>query len=204
MTEHRNIKEADVRYVVHSVDRRADNIYHSSVSVHTEILCNLVIGALNKCGIGRVNRSYAAFSHTGTQSHSFFLGNANVDILASHLFPYLRSKACSTRNGRHYGNQLRIVLCLLCKILAYKCRKILLAITCRSLQITCLKVERHAPVESFLVLYCRRIAMSFLRMNVYNDRALGVLHLLKCGYKRGYVVAVLNINIVEPHSLKEV
>ena len=69
---------------------------------------------------------------------------------------------------------------------------------------TIIKIERHSPMPSFLVVYGRGIAVTFLCVDMNNCRAVGILHTTEHFYEAFYVVAFLQILILKSPSLKPV
>ena len=69
---------------------------------------------------------------------------------------------------------------------------------------TIIKIERHSPMPSFLVVYGRSIAMTFLCVDMNNCRAVGILHTTEHFYEAFYVVAFLQILILKSPCLKPV
>ena len=67
-----------------------------------------------------------------------------------------------------------------------------------------LKIERHSPMPSLLVLHGRGIAMSLLRVDMHHSRAVGVLDATEHLNKLFDVIALLQILILKSPSLKPV
>ena len=69
---------------------------------------------------------------------------------------------------------------------------------------TVIKIERHSPMPSFLILYGRGIAMTFLCVDMYYCWLVGILHTTEHLNKTLYIVAFLQILILKSPCLEPV
>src|SRR5574344_620731 len=204
MTEHRNIEETDVRKVVHAEDGRTHHVDDGWIAVHTEILTELVIGTLQEGGISTVHNMCTGLCSTRSQGYGFLFGNAYIDILFAQLFAFGLVKTDSSGNGGSNDKEFGILLGLLQQIVAYHRTEILTREAFRIFDGTGLDIERKSPMPAFLILYRRLETISFLCMEMYNDRMVDVLHLSESLDKLFHIIPLFHIKIVETEGLEDV
>ena len=89
------ITPEDVKYIKMACELASDNIDKGRVGIDAQILCYLVVGALNECAIHRPPRAQSAFRHSRNHSHRLLFGNAHVDVLRACLFSFVWREATS-------------------------------------------------------------------------------------------------------------
>ena len=118
VAEHGDVEEADVREVVHAEDRGAEHVDDGRITVHAEVLRDLVVGALQEGGVGEVDRPCAAFGHARGEGHGLLFGDADVDVLRAGLPTAVGGEAEAHRHGGRYDDELRVALHLLAEEVA--------------------------------------------------------------------------------------
>ena len=68
----------------------------------------------------------------------------------------------------------------------------------------CFRVKRTVPVPLFSISFCVLISFTLLSINMNNYRVVNIFNLIKCLNKAGNIIAIINIDIVKAHSLKQV
>ena len=117
------------------------------------------------------------------------------DLLLYSCHDLLRSQLIVLR-------QLLVVITVVKTLLDTEAERLHVAIaivlaTAFNLRLTCLDVERHAPVPRLLVLLGWCIALTFLGMDMNHDRMVDVLYFLECFYQSLHVIAIGYILIVQ-------
>ena len=132
-------------------------------------------------------------------------------MLRASLLALVGSKACCCRRSGCYGNEGFVLLHLaqhpireefgICLARLYL-RHCSIGIANRAT--TVIKIERHSPMPSFLILYGRGIAMTFLCVDMYYCWLVGIFHTTEHFNKTLYIVAFLQILILKSPCLEPV
>ena len=209
--KHRDVEEADVGDVVHRVHSASHNIDDSRIGIDAKVLGYLVVGALYESAVHSPHGAQSPLGHTRNHGNSLFLGNAHVKMLRASLLALVGSKSGSRWSAGCHGNEGIVLLHLaqhpvaeelLISLAGLYLRHSSVGVSHRSAAI--LKIERHSPMPSLLVLNGRSIAMSLLRVDMHHSRAVGVLDATEHLNKLFDVIALLQILILKSPSLKPV
>ena len=132
-------------------------------------------------------------------------------MLRASLLALVGSEACCCRCSSCYGNEGFVMLHFVQHPVREEFRICLawfhlghcsICISQRST--TIIKIERHSPMPSFLVVYGRSIAMTFLCVDMYYCWLVGILDTTEHLNKTLYIVAFLQILILKSPSLEPV
>ena len=196
-----NIKEAEVRHVVHVVHGRADGEKDRGIMIHCDILCHLIVGALEERAVRAEHRTRTAACEPRCHRDGVLLGNADIDVLAAELRTVGGGETDAAHRARCEKDEVWVRLgCLFDKCLCC----LLERVGVRAFEFARLNVERHAVVPGLAVLLGELVALALLRMNMHYNRFLAVLDRFeRCNQCLG-IVAAGDIAVVEPHRAEEV
>ncbi len=191
-----------MREVVHAEDRCADDVDDGRVAVDTEVLCDLVVGALDERGVGGEHGVRPALGHAAGHGHGLLLGDAHVLVLRSGCLTLGGSEAHAGGHGGRDAHQLGVALHRLAQVVAQRLGGTLGERPHGAL--SRLDVKGHVPVPRLLVVDGGLVAVSLLGVHMEDGGARRVLHLAEGGYERLDVVALLHIVVVEAEGAEEV
>ena len=188
--------------IVHRSRTAPHHIDNRGVGIDTQVLRNLVVGALNKGAEYRPHGAQPAFCHTGNHRHCLFFGYAHIQILFTGFCPFCGGESTGGGSACRYGNQALVVLHLAEHPIAEQLLIGLLRRCCRTLPVC--SVKGCAVVPSLFVLYRGRKTVSFLGVDMHYRRSGGIFHAAKYIYQFCYVVTLFQIYILKSPRLKPV
>jgi len=191
-----------VCHVVHRAEAAPKHENRGRIIVDAEILRQLVVGTLNERAVDPEHRFRPAFCKRRSHSHSLLLRDSHVDKLLSRalasVFSETEHRRSAGRNAHHRPVGLHQRQQML------RSQRVIALVASRLFQFSGRDVERHAPMETFLLALGKPIPFAFKRVYVEHDGMVDVAHTTESLDHRLDVVAVSHIEIVEAHSLEEV
>ena len=203
VADDRNIEQAKVSDIVHCRSAAPKDENQCGIVVDTEVLRQLVVGALDESAVHPEYRFPATGGNGRRHGNGVLLGNAHIDKLTPRLFATLCRKAeyggcarCDADNGTVFLHLLQQI----------PCRKVavIFLIAGVNRRATRLQAERSTVMETFLLLLGKAVAFTFEGIDVYRNRVVDVFHLSEGVYQCLHVIAVFHVQIIQSHGGKEV
>lgn len=147
--EQRYVKQPEVGNIVHAPYRCGEYADDGRVVVDTEVLRELVVGALQESAVHPVHGTASAGSDARSQCHGVFFGNTYVDKLAAGLLTAFGREAEYGRCSRGDGHNLPVSLHLVEQEGPGEFAVVFALFG--NFYLARREVERHAPMETLLL-----------------------------------------------------
>ena len=158
----------------------------------TNIVKELVISTLGKCGIKSHYRNEPVHSHAGRHRHCMFFGNTDIKEAKLHVLTEIH-KSCTCHHGRTDSNHVLVLFA----DADYGIRKARSKCILFRRLYTLLDIKGRNAVIARRIFYSKRIALTFLGNNMDQDRAIDLLCDLQFFLKKRNIVAVKRTEITE-------
>ena len=197
----RDVEEAEMRHVVHPVERRVRREEDGGIVVHRDILRHLIVDALEERAVRAENGTCAAACEPRCHRNGLLLGNAHIDVLRAERRAVSGCEPDAAHRARREEDKVRVPRGL-CLDEVHRRREE--GVGVRLLQRARFDVKRHTVVPRLRVFLGKFVALALLRMDVDDDGRLTVLYCAERSDQCLAVVAVGDVAVVEAHRAKEV
>ena len=96
--------------VVHRVHSASYHVDHGRIGIDAEILCYLVVGALDKGAVNRPYRMQSTLRHTRNHRYRLLFGDSHIDMLLASLLALIGSKTTGCRSSGCHGDEGLVLL----------------------------------------------------------------------------------------------